>query len=162
MEKIKRPLQVSRAEKQVLTPKNEQKNTQEQFTVIYDYLDDVQESFDNIPQPPTIETITNNNGTATKFPDGTMICRKSVSFSNVAFPNQQGNLYFCPLLNLGDMPDKFAEPPMIFHTCPTASGLITGGRYYSITSFGHVQLYRGNNTTQETVTIEVMAIGKWK
>ena len=41
MEKIKRPAKVSRAEKQVLTPKNEQQNTQAQFENIYDKLDEI-------------------------------------------------------------------------------------------------------------------------
>lgn len=39
MENIKRPKQVSRAEKQVLSDKNAQQNTQEQFETIYNYLD---------------------------------------------------------------------------------------------------------------------------
>ena len=41
MEKIKRPKKVTRAEKQVLTPRNEQQNTQEQFENIYDKLDEI-------------------------------------------------------------------------------------------------------------------------
>ena len=41
MEKIKRPAKVSRAEKQVLTPKNEQQNTQAQFEIVYDKVDEI-------------------------------------------------------------------------------------------------------------------------
>ena len=41
MEKIKRPVKVSRAEKKVLSDKNEQQNTQEQFENIYDKLDEI-------------------------------------------------------------------------------------------------------------------------
>lgn len=46
MDYIQRPAKVSRAEKQVLKPRNEQKNTEEQFEKIYDYLDDVKEQID--------------------------------------------------------------------------------------------------------------------
>ena len=43
MEKIQRPKTVTRAERQVLTPKNEQQITQEQFERIYDKLDEIVE-----------------------------------------------------------------------------------------------------------------------
>ena len=68
MEKIKRPVQVSRAEKQVLTPKNEQKNTQEQFTEIYDYLDDVQEEMSK-PKEEIVfsEVLWENNSPTAEF-----------------------------------------------------------------------------------------------
>lgn len=51
MENIKRPKQVSRAEKQVLSDKNAQQNTQEQFETIYDYLDALKDMID-IPEEP--------------------------------------------------------------------------------------------------------------
>lgn len=51
MEKIKRPKQVSRAEKQVLSDKNAQQNTQEQFETIYNYLDALKDMID-IPKEP--------------------------------------------------------------------------------------------------------------
>ena len=41
MEKIQRPKKVTRAERQVLTPKNEQQLTQEQFERTYDKLDEI-------------------------------------------------------------------------------------------------------------------------
>ena len=46
MEYIERPVKVSRAEKQVLKPRNEQQNTEEQFEKIYDYLDRIKEESD--------------------------------------------------------------------------------------------------------------------
>ena len=49
MENIKRPKQVSRAEKQVLSDKNAQQNAQEQFETIYDYLDELKDMID-IPE----------------------------------------------------------------------------------------------------------------
>ena len=68
MEYIKRPKQVSRAEKQVLTPKNEQKNTQEQFDTIYDYLDDVQEEMSK-PKEEIVfsEVLWENNSPTAEF-----------------------------------------------------------------------------------------------
>jgi hypothetical protein len=54
MENIKRPKQVSRAEKQVLSDKNAQQNAQEQFETIYDYLDALKDMID-IPKEPEEE-----------------------------------------------------------------------------------------------------------
>lgn len=39
-----------------------------------------------------IKTVSNSNGTATKFPDGTMICTKFVSFQGIA-AKALGNIY---------------------------------------------------------------------
>lgn len=41
MEYIERPKKVTRAEKQVLKPKNEQENTEKQFNNVYDKLDEL-------------------------------------------------------------------------------------------------------------------------
>ena len=47
MDYIKRPVKVSRAEKKVLSAKNEQQNTQEQFENIYDKLDEIVKYINN-------------------------------------------------------------------------------------------------------------------
>jgi hypothetical protein len=106
--------------------------------------------------------IKNNNGTAIKFSNGFMICIKSVTFNDVEFQHQEGNLYFCSLRQLGDMPATFKENPIILPTCTTANGLIVGVSYYSNSSFGQIQLYRGNNTKQATITVKLVAVGEWK
>lgn len=50
MEKIKRPVKATRAESNVLTEKNFQKNVNEQLENVYDKLDELTD-FANIPEP---------------------------------------------------------------------------------------------------------------
>ena len=58
-----------------------------------------------------IERIENSNGTAIKFADGTMICTKSVTFSNFAVNTVDGNVFRSDELELGDFAEKFIESP---------------------------------------------------
>lgn len=44
----------------------------------------LKERLEEIENGKNIETITNDNGTATKFPDGTMLCRKTVPKEELA------------------------------------------------------------------------------
>ena len=68
MEYIERPAKVSRAEKQVLKPRNEQKNTEEQFEKIYDYLDDVKEQMDTPEEEIKFsEVLWENNSPTAEF-----------------------------------------------------------------------------------------------
>ena len=52
----------------------------------------MKEQIQKLKQGSIIETITNSNGTAIKFTDGTMICTKVKSFQGVA-AKALGNIY---------------------------------------------------------------------
>lgn len=68
MEYIERPAKVSRAEKQVLKPRNEQKNTEEQFEKIYNYLDEVKEQMDTPEEEIKFsEVLWENNSPTAEF-----------------------------------------------------------------------------------------------
>ena len=62
----------------------------------------MKEKIQKLEKESIIETITNSNGTAIKFADGTMICTKSMSFQNVAITQKVGELYQSSALNLGN------------------------------------------------------------
>lgn len=59
MENIERPQEVSKAQKQIMTEKNQQKYDQDQFTKIYDYLDELNgEASGNVKQVTVSQTQT--------------------------------------------------------------------------------------------------------
>lgn len=60
-----------------------------------------------------IKTIVNENGTAIKFPDGTMICTKKISFSQVACTTALGSLFSSEALDLGNFAEAFVETPTV-------------------------------------------------
>lgn len=108
------------------------------------------------------ESGSNSNGTYIKYSDGTMICTKTLNLTNVPFNYQQGALYFCPNQSLGATPATFTTIYGIFVNTVTTNGISGGAKNYSNTSFGQIQFYRGNNTTQSTITLSLFAIGRWK
>lgn len=57
----------------------------------------------------TTITIKNTNGVATKFANGTMICTKTVTLSNVDFSTAFGNVYRSELQSLGNFAQEFVE-----------------------------------------------------
>ncbi len=114
-----------------------------------------------------IKTVSNSNGTATKFPDGTMICRKTVTFSNTAISSQRESIYVSDILKLGNWAENFVETPDI------AVAAVNGGwaawlyQYtnYNATSAGTATLARSVSTAASSSAnyhIGVIAIGKWK
>lgn len=54
-----------------------------------------------------IETVTNSNGTAIKFADGTMICIKATSYSNIAVLTKVGEIYTTEELDVRQLGRKF-------------------------------------------------------
>lgn len=56
MELIQRPEKVTRAERQVMSAKNAQKNTEEQLERVYDKLDEIVNEFNTPTEEPEAET----------------------------------------------------------------------------------------------------------
>lgn len=111
-----------------------------------------------------IETIENENGTAIKYPDGTMICTKTVTWSGV-ITSAWGSLFDSPLINLGDYAVPFIEKPTIsVNTCNTGySCWIEVIDRVTNTSFGTTYLVRATAISSiQTFKIDCTAIGRWK
>lgn len=109
------------------------------------------------------ETITNENGTAVKFGDGTLICYKNLSFQNVyfQFPTANNSLYFCQSLQLGEYAVEFYDKPVVSITYTSGDLISNSVRNESKTSFGITQPFA---TSKQTINVNcsLMAVGRWK
>lgn len=117
-----------------------------------------------------IETITNENGTAIKFPDGTMICRNTVIHEGVSFVARtdtasgisriESNSYF----DLGNYAQPFIEKPTLI--CKGSGGTfaepleIYGGD--DINYIGKCYLWSWTVKSNAIIYLSYIAIGRWK
>lgn len=108
----------------------------------------------------SIETITNENGTAIKFSDGTMICRGSKNYDSATFA-QLGGVYYRVLTGI-TFPVPFIEQPV-----PTASmnmgnvGSITTSGGTTATGIGGFSVISANAQAR-AITVFWTATGRWK
>ena len=113
-----------------------------------------------------VERIENSNGTATKFPDGTMICRKNIMLENVPITIKIGEVYQSVAQNLGNWAENFSETP------DTVVASVNGGwaawiyqhTNWNATSAGTATLMRPTSVASADANyhIGVIATGKWK
>ena len=114
-----------------------------------------------------IKTVSNSNGTATKFPDGTMICRKNIMLKNVPITTKIGEVYQSVAQNLGKWAENFSETP------DTVVASVNGGwaawiyqhANWNATSAGTATLMRPTSvaaSADASYRISVIATGKWK
>lgn len=120
-----------------------------------------------------IETITNENGTAIKYPDGTMICMKrldiggSVSSPTVAITNGSSPAYYSDDIEVGAFPVPFTELHYNTSKFVAAQGAYNiwqgnspnGG---AMGKFPPVRLMCSNSYNTYGVCIFGLAIGRWK
>lgn len=121
-------------------------------------------------EPKDIETITNTNGTAIKYPDGTMICTGKKQFTGLSFSawgtvftTQAGNMKF------DDFPQEFIDVPNISVSPVGYSG--TSGDFWIMsatnnipnkTNPGGYQAVRATTSSNFSVLLTYIAIGRWK
>ena len=113
-----------------------------------------------------VERIENSNGTATKVPDGTMICRKNIMLENVPITTKNGEVYQSVAQNLGKWAENFSETP------DTVVASVNGGwaawiyqhTNWNATSAGTATLMRPTSVASADANyhIGVIATGKWK
>lgn len=95
----------------------------------------LKEKLEKLQQETIIETITNENGTAIKYAEGTMICRKTVTFNNIDIVTKRGSLFVTENLALGNWAEKFVERPDISATKTNGwAGIIYQYTSYNATS----------------------------
>ena len=108
-----------------------------------------------------IESGSNENGSWTKWSDGTMICRKTMSYTNIAINNAWGSLYESnSSLNIGNYAMPFINVPEISIT-PCNPIIIEKIGDATASSFGTFYAAKPK-TAEETFTINCIAIGRWK
>lgn len=104
----------------------------------------------------------NSNGEYVKFPDGTMICTKTVSGTN-AFTTPFGSWYESAAVDLGAWPQTFAATP--------SAVVMSSNKYLAMpeaikdttaTNVGQTYLMRPTSVALQSWQLRIIAIGKWK
>ncbi|MFJ2456893.1 pyocin knob domain-containing protein [Pseudomonas protegens] len=109
------------------------------------------------------ETITNANGTATKFPDGTMICRCTLKDSGAANISIPANLFMSAGIAFTWPVPFVGEAPIASHSSipvAVASGWSILNTYSTLTGISDVRLIAAS--TGATSKISVIAMGRWR
>ena len=112
-----------------------------------------------------VESGSNDNGSWIKYSDGTMICRKSVSFTDVAINNPWGQFFISNDIECGEFAQEFVGIPDISRDLKYTTGMcMLMQSSYTLVDYnnaGAVTLARGSSSTISG-TISIIAIGKWK
>lgn len=110
-----------------------------------------------------IETVTNDNGTAIKYPDGTMICTKRIMLTNVAVDQSVGQSFMSNVIDLGNFAVSFVGTP-IENITPIGGYMcyISPATWYSNSACGGIRLLRPTSSTVTEVHINIVAYGRWK
>ena len=130
--------------------------------------DVIPEGYEEVEDDGGIVTVTNDNGTAIKYPDGTMITYQKYSV-NVSDWIAWGNMFYAKLGVPPNFPLAFVgKIPIVTQTLETSSSnamLCTASEYTgssSLTRAGACQLVRPTTATECIFTVNITAIGKWK
>lgn len=114
----------------------------------------------------TVETIINENGTAKKFPDGTMICYNQQKILT-DIKQLWGSWYVSSMITLKNFPVAFIETPIVFFSAQldslsAVSILVENGATNQKPN--NIVFARGESTGDVKIEIDVnmCAIGKWK
>lgn len=105
----------------------------------------------------------NDNGNYIKYIDGTLICYKKVSFSDLVVNGAWGQLYESTAVSLGNWPIAFIEAPITSVTPVSNNGMfLQGHNAVTSTSAGSVWLTRGASSPGVSGYISVIGFGRWK
>jgi hypothetical protein len=117
-----------------------------------------------------IVTVTNSNGTAIKFPDGTMICTGTKTFTNLSL-TAWGSVYSVVINSFNNFPVAFTQLPVVTFQQGarsgesfTANGWISSSAGFPIskTNPGGLEFVRPTTASNLTLTFSYTAIGRWK
>lgn len=117
--------------------------------------------------PEGMQKVTNGYGTALKFANGIMITfRKSINFT-VNFNTQWGNCYVGRIDNDFNFPVDFIEPPLVlWDVDPENSVGCWKTNYNPLVITNHaiqeMWLARPDSRTNGSVTVFILALGRWK
>ena len=130
---------------------------------------EVPEGFEkyNAEKSLSSEIVENENGTAIKYSDGTMICTRTIEVNNVSVSQAWGSLFYYQDYTEYRFAQEFKDIPTGFymHFTPTGAAGCWLGAYgeqiITKSGFSKFSLFR---PTSNTVTgkLFVTAIGKWR
>ncbi|RON43556.1 hypothetical protein BK666_21035 [Pseudomonas frederiksbergensis] len=115
-----------------------------------------------VPTGAIFQTISNSNGSAIKFADGTMICRSTRDYGSVNINIALGSLFVSAIQAGSNFADTFISPP----TCTI--NLISGGAtaYAGTIALPSTSASQGfyavaGNSGAQSIAAVVIAIGRW-
>ncbi len=110
-----------------------------------------------------VATITNANGTAIRFPDGTQICTGYVNAPSLAIVDVRGSCFAGPYLAPPMFASAFIQPPVATMSIVGNTGLIwvTGAVAPTTTYFQGAYAMSPYSVTASAY-ISYMAVGRWK
>jgi len=127
-----------------------------------DMQDNIEKTIDGV-----VESGSNENGSWTKWADGTMICEHRV-YSSQNTTVQKGAIYLSELITLPDFPVEFVKPPIVALKYENADwsstciiGLLSYG-YTTTTNVGQIKLVSYASTENNGGYVTYIAKGKWK
>ena len=117
---------------------------------------------DNWGNITAFDSGSNANGSYIKFPDGTLICWKTITVSG-SF-SAWGNVFITDVMSLGSFPYAFYAIPSVNVTPRNTdtAGSVVNVNNVSTTSCGEVRCQRGTTLGTSSFTFSVIAIGRWK
>lgn len=96
-----------------------------------------------------------------KFPDGTLICTRSLSIT-ISGESWTSGLFASLNISMGSFPIDFITTPELTYSVRGSGVLISGGGGgLSNSSAGYINIIRGSNGVIDA-TISYIAIGRWK
>lgn len=100
-----------------------------------------------------------------RYSDGRQVTWKTITFSNVAFPNPIGTDYYSNAVSLGAHPINFIDNNISISTCVETSGVFTGVNFLGITGSTLGNAYFTRNAISSTVSyisVKVRCEGRWR
>lgn len=110
-----------------------------------------------------IVTVTNANGTAIKYPDGTMICHnKDLLPAEITTDTLYGSIYATAVgSNIKTFPVAFIDLPIVSCSPRLTSGRILGAVDFLTTTTSFDYMLSGSSSLGKAIPY-YMAIGRWK
>lgn len=128
-------------------------------------LNQMQTNIENAINAIIVESGSNANGSYIKWSDGTMICTKRVSLSDIPLTATWGVLYDSGSTNidLGNYAQSFVgENPILSLQVASANGCWVEGIYdNSLSHIAKIVLCSGTSKTV-SILLDIIAIGRWK
>ena len=111
-----------------------------------------------------IKTITNENGTAIKFHDGTMICHCRKTFTGVAINQTSSAMpYVSTPLSFNNFPVEFIDIPSVNISVEgTVSAIVVNTTASTKTAPYSFSLGRYSSLAERDFTVSYQAKGRWK
>lgn len=124
--------------------------------------DDLNTEIANLAEWSVPTTVTNENGTAIKFYDGTMICTKKCMFENVT-TTANGAIFISPQQAIGDFALPFIDiPTMTLSKIGNNGGWVFNHTQLTKSSAGYVFFATTTAQSSKTFGCHLIAIGRWK